>query len=164
MNQLHFISTSTFYRDVLEYIYVLSKDQITDFFYVEEEKYKSYRYNEKQSKGKVLIPGEIDIDVPYKGDIVKFSHIFMKDHMSNIIKLQQGACNGSTNDVLFSKITLGNPNKDTLLEFVDDARKLVSDRMKKSKVKTEDTIRVYYYKDYGFYLTKFPNVLSILYI
>ena len=50
MNQLHFISTSTFYRDVLEYIYVLSKEQITDFFYVEEEKYKSYRYNEKQSK------------------------------------------------------------------------------------------------------------------
>ena len=76
MNQLHFISTSTFYRDVLEYIYILSKEQITDFFYVEEEKYKSYRYNEKQSKGKVLIPGEIDIDVPYKGDIVKFSQQF----------------------------------------------------------------------------------------
>ena len=61
----------------------------------------------------------------------------MKDHMSNIIKLQQGACNGSTNDVLFSKITLGNPNKDILLEFVDDARKLVSDRLKKSKVKAQ---------------------------
>ena len=157
MNQLHFISTSSFYRDVLEYIYVLSKEQITDFFYIEEEKYKSFRYNEKQSKGKILIPGEIDIDVPYKGDIVKFSHIFMKDHMSNIIKLQKGSCNGSTNDVLFSKITLGNLNKDTLLEFVDDARKLVSDRIKKTKVKTEDTIRVYYYKDYWFLFNKIPK-------
>ena len=89
----------------------------------------------------------------------------MKDHMSNIIKLQQGGCNGSTNDILFSKITLGNPNKDTLLEFVDDARKLVSDRMKKSKVKTEDTIRVYYYKDYWYLFNKVPKrPLDTLYL
>ena len=63
MNQLHFISSNTFYKDVLEYIYYLGEDHINNFFYVDEQKYKNYRHNNNynQVKGKVLIPGEIEI-------------------------------------------------------------------------------------------------------
>jgi len=41
MANLHFISTSPFYNDVLEYIYKLGEKQIHNFFYLDEIKFKS---------------------------------------------------------------------------------------------------------------------------
>ena len=62
MQNLHFISTSTFYKDVLENIYKYNTDTINDFLYLEEMKFRTYRYGKSENKniGKVLIPGEID--------------------------------------------------------------------------------------------------------
>ena len=55
MSRLHFISTSPLYKDVLEYIYILGEENIHDFFYIDEIKFKNYRYrlnNENDEKGK----------------------------------------------------------------------------------------------------------------
>ena len=58
MANLHFISTSPFYKDVLEYIYKLGEEQIHNFFYLDEIKFRNYRYNrgnENDEKGKILM-------------------------------------------------------------------------------------------------------------
>ena len=44
MQQLHFISTSPFYKDVLENVYKYNVENIKDFFYLDEMKFKNYRY------------------------------------------------------------------------------------------------------------------------
>ena len=43
MANLHFISTSPFYKDVLEYIYKLGEEQIHNFFYLDEIRFRNYR-------------------------------------------------------------------------------------------------------------------------
>ena len=57
MNTIHLISSDTFYKDVLEYIYHVEKDKINDFVYLEEQMYKQYRYN------------SCSIEVPCMGNI-----------------------------------------------------------------------------------------------
>ena len=42
MANLHFISTSPFYKDVLEYIYKLGEEQIHNFFYLDEIKFRNF--------------------------------------------------------------------------------------------------------------------------
>ena len=72
MANLHFISTSPFYNDVLEYIYKLGEKQIHNFFYLDEIKFRNYRYNrnnDNDEKGKILIPGEIAINIMYNSFI-----------------------------------------------------------------------------------------------
>ena len=158
MNQLHFISSNTFYKDVLEYIYYLGEDHINNFFYVDEQKYKNYRHNNhNQVKGKVLIPGEIEITLDYKNTRVHCKHEIILDNLNNIMKLQKGECGGSTNDILFCKITLIHGNKDILTSFVDDARLLVKERIKQTRNKSSDIIRVYYYKDFWYLFSKIPK-------
>ena len=156
MSKIHFTSLSAFYRDVLEYIYVISKDVISDFFYIEEQKYKSFRHDKLESKGKVLIPGECELNIQYKGTIIKCSHMFMNDHMSNIMKLRK-ATGYSNSDVLFCKLTLENSDKDILINFVDDAREMVKERLKKTKTKSQETTRIYYYKEYWSLHNKVPK-------
>ena len=96
------------------------------------------------TKGKILIPCEIEITLDYKNTRVHCKHEIILDNSNNIMKLQKGECGGSTNDILFCKITLIHGSKDILTSFVDDARLLVKERIKQTRNKSSDIIRVYY--------------------
>ena len=162
MSCLHFISTSPLYKDVLEYIYILGEENIHDFFYIDEIKFKNYRYrlnNENDEKGKILIPGEIAINIMYNDEIIHCKHEYIVDDKQNIQKLMlvNECCGGPKGEILFCKITLTNNNKEILTSFVDEARKISSDRRKKNKKKSSDTVRIYYYKDYWYLFSKIPK-------
>ena len=162
MSRLHFISTSPLYKDVLEYIYILGEENIHDFFYIDEIKFKNYRYrlnNENDEKGKILIPGEIAINIMYNNEIIHCKHECIVDDKQNIQKLMlvNECCGGPKGEILFCKITLTNNNKEILTSFVDEARKISSDRRKKNKKKSSDTVRIYYYKDYWYLFSKIPK-------
>ena len=163
MANLHFISTSPFYKDVLEYIYKLGDKQIHNFFYLDEIKLRNYRYNrrdnEVEEKGEILIPGEIEINIMYNSEIIHCKHECIVDHNQNIQKLMlvNDCCGGPKGEILFCKITLTHNNKEILTSFVDEARKISIERKKKNKKKNSDTIRIYYYKDYWYLFSKIPK-------
>ena len=162
MSRLHFISTSPLYKDVLEYIYILGEENIHDFFYIDEIKFKNYRYrlnNEDDEKGKILIPGEIAINIMYNNEIIHCKHECIVDDKQNIQKLMlvNECCGGPKGEILFCKITLTNNSKEILTSFVDEARKISSDRRKKNKKKSSDTVRIYYYKDFWYLFSKIPK-------
>ena len=162
MSRLHFISTSPLYKDVLEYIYILGEENIHDFFYIDEIKFKNYRYrlnNEDDEKGKILIPGEIAINIMYNDEIIHCKHECIVDDKQNIQKLMlvNECCGGPKGEILFCKITLTNNSKEILTSFVDEARKISSDRRKKNKKKSSDTVRIYYYKDFWYLFSKIPK-------
>ena len=123
MANLHFISTSSFYKDVLEYIYKLGDKQIHNFFYLDEIKLRNYRYNrrdnEVEEKGKILIPGEIEINIMYNSEIIHCKHECIVDHNQNIQKLMlvNECCGGPKGEILFCKITLTNNNKFELYHY-----------------------------------------------
>ena len=159
MNSLHIISYNIYYKDVLEYIYHLEKDKINDFVYLEEQIYKKYTYNmtQKNTDGKVLIPGELDIIINYIDTEIKCEHTILKDHNNNIKTLSKGLCSGASTDILFNHLKLSHKDKDLLTEFIDEARKYVRERVTKTREKTNDTIRVFYYKDYWNLFSKIPK-------
>ena len=159
MPQLHFISTNPFYKDVLEYIYKLD-NSINDFFYLDEVKTRSYRYGRVSNVyGKVLVPGEVETSINYEGSIIHCKHEFICDNNSNIQKLMlvNDCCGGPKGEILFCKITLINDDKEKLIKFVDDSRKISEKRRKENKKKTSDTIRVFYYKDFWYLFSKIPK-------
>ena len=159
--KLEFISTNTYYRHVLEKIYTIAKDKIDCFFYLEEVNYKSYNYRSRflDDKNKVIIPGEIDIIIEYKGENIKVKHYIIKDHHDNIQKLLlvNDCCGGPKGEVPFWRLELIHENTEILTQFVDDAREVVRERIKKNKQKSKDTIRIYYFKDYWYLFSKTPK-------
>jgi len=163
MPSVHFISNNIFYRPILEYVYELGKDDIQDFFYVDELNIRTYHYRNKsalQEKEKVLMPGELEIQVSFEGDIIHCKHEIMRDHNNNIEKLMQASecCGGPKGQIIFAKITLSsNTNKEILVKFVDKAREIIREKLKKTKIKSIDEIRVYYYKDYWYLFSKIPK-------
>ena len=163
MPSVHFISNNIFYRPILEYVYELGKDTIQDFFYVDEMNIRTYHYRNKsalQEKEKVLIPGELEIQISFEGDIINCKHEIMRDHNNNIQKLMQvnDCCGGPKGEIIFAKLTLSsNTNKDILIQFVDKAREIIRERLKKTKIKSINEIRVYYYKDYWYLFSKIPK-------
>lgn len=163
MPSLHFISSNIFYRPILEYIYELGKNDIQDFFYFDELNIKTYHWRNKsalQEKEKVLLPGELEIQLQYENEVIYCKHEVMRDQNNNIQKLMQvnDCCGGPKGEIIFAKLTLSsNTNKDILIKFVDKAREIVRDRLKKTKIKSIDTIRVYYYKDYWYLFSKIPK-------
>jgi hypothetical protein len=121
--------------------------------------YKQYRYNlsQKHTNGKVLIPGELDITINYKTEKIKCEHKIVKDHNNNMKTLSKGLCTGASMDILFNHLKLSHDDKDLLTKFIDDARKYVKDRVTKTREKTNDTIRVFYYKEYWNLFSKIPK-------
>ena len=160
MQNLHFISTSTFYKDVLENIYKYNKDIICDFFYVEEMKFRTFIYNHIENKnvGKVIVPGELELDFIYNGKNIHIKHEYIYDNDNKIDKIMLMDCNGGTKgQVLFTKLTLSSIDKKLLIDFVDESRKIVEKRRKTNRDKNNDTLRVYYYKEYWSLFSKIPK-------
>jgi len=160
MQELHFISTNQFYKDVLEYIYTLDKENIDDFFYLDELKSKSYRFGKVSiDYGKVLVPGEVELKIQFEDHIILCKHEIIRDHNNNIEKLMlvNDCCGGPKGEILFCKLSLKHEDKDVLLDFVDKGRKFGDKRKKENIKKTADTIRIYYYKDYWYLFSKTPK-------
>ena len=160
MQNLHFISTSTFYKDVLENIYKYNSDIICDFFYVEEMKFRTFIYNHVENKnvGKVIVPGELELDFTYNGKNIHIKHEYIYDKDNKIDKLMLMDCNGGTKgQVLLTKLTLSSIDKKLLIDFVDESRKIVEKRRKTNRDKNNDTLRVYYYKEYWSLFSKIPK-------
>ena len=162
MNHLHFVCNNIFYRPVLEYIYELNKDNINDFMYLEELNIRTYHYRYKsalEEKEKVLIPGEIESCIIYNGEQIHFKHEVIRDQYNNIQKflIVNDCCGGPKGEIMFSKITLAHQSKDVLIKFADDARERIRNKLKKSKIKSKDTIRIYYYKEYWDLFSKIPK-------
>jgi hypothetical protein len=160
MQNLHFISTSTFYKDVLENIYKYNKDIICDFFYLEEMKFRTFIYNHIENKnvGKVIVPGELELDFIYNGGNIHIKHEYIYDKDNKIDKIMLMNDNGSTKgQVLFTKLTLSSIDKKLLIDFVDESRKIVEKRRKTNRDKNNDTLRVYYYKEYWSLFSKIPK-------
>ena len=160
MQNLHFISTSTFYKDVLENIYKYNSDIICDFFYLEEMKFRTFIYNHIENKnvGKVIVPGELELDFTYNGKNIHIKHEYIYDKDNKIDKIMLMDCNGGTKgQVLFTKLTLSSIDKKSLIDFVDESRKIVEKRRKTNRDKNNDTLRVYYWKEYWTLFSKIPK-------
>ena len=162
MQQLHFISTSPFYKDVLENVYKYNVENIKDFFYLDEMKFKNYRYGsmiDTENIGKILIPGEIECSFLYDENVINFKHECLRDKDNKIEKLMQvnDCCGGPKGDIIFWKCTISNNDKDLLIKFVDESRKINDERRKINKSKSSDVVRVYYYKDYWYLFSKTPK-------
>ena len=162
MQQLHFISTSPFYKDVLENVYKYNVENIKDFFYLDEMKFKNYRYGamiDTENIGKILVPGEIECSFLYEENVINFKHECLCDKDNKIEKLMQvnDCCGGPKGDIIFWKCTLSTHNKELLIKFVDESRKINDERRKINKSKSSDVVRVYYYKDYWYLFSKTPK-------
>lgn len=162
MQQLHFISTSPFYKDVLENVYKYNVENIKDFFYLDEMKFKNYRYGamiDTENIGKILVPGEIECSFLYEENVINFKHECLRDKDNKIEKLMQvnDCCGGPKGDIIFWKCTLSTHNKELLIKFVDESRKINDERRKINKSKSSDVVRVYYYKDYWYLFSKTPK-------
>jgi len=162
MQQLHFISTSPFYKDVLENVYKYNVENIKDFFYLDEMKFKNYRYGsmiDTENIGKILIPGEIECSFLYDENVINFKHECLRDKDNKIEKLMQvnDCCGGPKGDIIFWKCMISNNDKDLLIKFVDESRKINDERRKINKSKSSDVVRVYYYKDYWYLFSKTPK-------
>ena len=160
MQNLHFISTSTFYKDVLENIYTYTKDIICDFFYLEEMKFRTFIYNHIENKnvGKVIVPGELELDFTYNGKNIHIKHEYIYDKDNKIDKIMLMNDNGGTKgQALFTKLTLSSIDKKLLIDFVDESRKIVEKRRKTNRDKNNDTLRVYYWKEYWALFSKIPK-------
>lgn len=160
---LEFVSSNSYYITVLEYIYKLSSNQINNFFYLEEIYLKNYNYNRKnllkEDNEKILIPGEIDIEIDYKNTKIKCRHYVVKDNNGNAQKILKinDCCGGPKGEVILCKLEIENDDKNLLIDFVDKSRESVKDRLKKHKSKSTDTVRVYYYNDYWYLFSKIPK-------
>ena len=85
MITINFISTNPFYKDILELIYKYGEKQINDIYYLDEFKVRSYRYREEgEFKGKVLVPGEIDIKIEYKDQVINCKHESIKGSITHL--------------------------------------------------------------------------------
>jgi hypothetical protein len=159
--KLEFISNNSYYRHVLENIYKLGKDKINNFVYLEEINLRSYSYKNMylDDKEKVLIPGEIDIEIEFENEIIRCKHYHIKDNKDNIQKLVlvNDCCGGPKGENVFWKLELIHENKDILTNFVDNSRDLVRSRFKKYREKSDETVRVYYFKDYWYLFSKIPK-------
>ena len=162
LTTLNFISTTPFYKDVLENVYKYNDKKINDFYYVDEMKFRNYRYgqnNVDDDKGKILLPGEVKCSFLYDDIVIDFKHEVIRDKDDKIDKLMlvNDCCGGPKGEILFCKCTLASDNKEILIKFVDESRKINDERRKENKKKNADIVRVYYYKEYWYLFSKTPK-------
>ena len=160
-HKLSFISNQKFYSDIGQYIYIHYENQIKHFTYQEENIYtfNEYRYRrkEKPSSMKVLFPIDCNFTIQYKGFEITIDISMLKDHNGDIIKLME--CDHCSNEENFTqKIELSSDNKQSLIDFVDEAREYMKNEYEKYKKASNETMCVYYYKkDYWILLAKAPK-------
>ena len=104
MANLHFISTSPFYNDVLEYIYKLGEKQIHNFFYLDEIKFRNYRYNRRDNETEEKILSSLKNEGTEKTTITISHRLSSIQHAAKIIVLDNGKiAEMGTHSELFEK-------------------------------------------------------------
>lgn len=165
MNRLVLHSNDALYDRVVEYIYESFKHSIHEFCYKEGIQPKRFYWrnineneNEVNHDLKFIHPYECFIEDTYKGNDIKIEIKQIKDQSGNIntIYYQEQACHGGT-DILLKELILTMENKDDLLQFVDDSKDFFQKKTEENQNKTNDTIRIYYFKEYWSLLSKNPK-------
>ena len=159
--KLSFISNQKFYSDIGQYIFIKYQDKINNFTYQEENIYtfNEYRYRrkEKPTSMKVLFPVDCNFNIQYNNSEININIEMLNDHNNDIIKLIE--CDHCSSEEHFvQKIELTCDNKESLINFVDEAREYMKNEYEKYKKASNETMCVYYYKkDYWILLAKSPK-------
>lgn len=158
MYNLLFYVNNPYYKDVLENIYKYNSDSIKDFFYLEDMKSRNYRYGNSITtyNGKILVPGIFESQFQYNNDTLLVKHEVINDKDGNFDKLLVTR-DCTTTQFILTKLTLSCVDKQPLIDFVDESKKLALERRKINKNKEKDIVRVYYYNDYWYLFSKTPK-------
>jgi len=158
MYNLLFYVNNPYYKDVLENIYKYNSDKIKDFFYLEDMKSRNYRYGSSITtyNGKILVPGVFDSKFQYNNDTLLIKHeiIYDKDEKFDKLLVTRDC---TTTQFILTKLTLSCIDKQPLIDFVDESKKIALERRKINKNKEKDIVRVYYYNDYWYLFSKTPK-------
>ena len=158
MYNLLFYVNNPYYKDVLENVYKYNSDNIKDFFYLEDMKSRNYRYGNTITtyNGKILVPGVFDSKFQYNNDTLLIKHeiIYDKDEKFDKLLVTRDC---TTTQFIFTKLTLSCIDKQPLIDFVDESKKIALERRKINKNKEKDIVRVYYYNDYWYLFSKTPK-------
>lgn len=158
MYNLLFYVNNPYYKDVLENIYKYNSDSIKDFFYLEDMKSRNYRYGSSITtyNGKILVPGVFESEFQYNNDTLLIKHeiIYNKDEKFDKLLVTRDC---TTTQFILTKLTLSCVDKQPLIDFVDESKKIALERRKINKNKEKDIVRVYYYNDYWYLFSKTPK-------
>jgi hypothetical protein len=158
MYNLLFYVNNPYYKDVLENVYKYNNNNIKDFFYLEDMKSRNYRYGNTITtyNGKILVPGVFESEFQYNNDTLLVKHEVINDKDGNFDKLLVTR-DCTTTQFILTKLTLSCVDKQPLIDFVDESKKIALERRKINKNKEKDIVRVYYYSDYWYLFSKTPK-------
>lgn len=158
MYNLLFYVNNPYYKDVLENVYKYNSDNINDFFYLEDMKSRNYRYGNTITSysGKILVPDVFESEFNYNDNtlLVKHEIIYDKDEKFDKLLVTRDC---TTTQFILTKLTLSCVDKQPLIDFVDESKKIALERRKINKNKEKDIVRVYYYSDYWYLFSKTPK-------
>ena len=169
-SQLVLFSNTTFYKYVLNYIYITNKDKIKSFEYLSENLIKPYEYIRRNNITvvKVCNPLDSNFDINYNDTTINFKLETIVDNDNNYQKIiiPGPGCGSNIEEIIIKKITLKSDNNDTLIEYIDEAKKYAEEQINLSKKSTNKTIKINIWrKDYWNILFKSPKrPLETLYL
>ena len=139
MYNLLFYVNNPYYKDVLENVYKYNNDNIKEFFYLEDMKSRNYRYGSSITtyNGKILVPGIFESEFDYNDNtlLVKHEIIYDKDEKFDKLLVTRDC---TTTQFILTKLTLSCVDKQPLIDFVDESKKIVLERRKINKNKEKD--------------------------
>ena len=159
--KLMFLSDQKYYKDIVQYLYINYGDQIKLFTYEEEKIYTfnewRYRRKEKPVSMKVLLPVDCNFTIDYKGKNITVDVKIVKEKENVPFKLmKQQDC--SSKEEIVQQLVLESDNKETLINFVDEAKEHIKKEYEKHKKSSKETMCIYYYKkEYWALLSKSPK-------
>mgnify|MGYP001415542482 CR=1 FL=1 len=170
MYSLNLLSNTPFYKHILHYIYIKNKKQITDFEYVAESTVQPYEYVRRGERNtiKVCNPSDTSFDFNYNDMIIHFSleTVTIKDGSPVKILTPGPGCNSVAEEIVLKRLSLSGEDHDTLIQYVDEAKKYCEDQIRISKKSTNKTIKINMWrKEYWNLLFKSPKrPLETLYL
>jgi len=165
MNHLLFYPTDNHYNLLLEYLYDEYPDKISHFVYSNEcslnqFEYRFRRLKDKQSV-KSILPHDCNFTFHKELDStdIEFEcclNVVYRDKIPETYFHNLGHEGGE--DRILKRLTLSSPKKESLIKFVDVAKKTIKKKHEENKKSTADTIRIYYFrKEYWNMLAKAPK-------
>jgi len=168
MNTIIITSILPYYIQVLEYIYSICEDQIKEFHYLNEIDYKRFRATCEivEKKSKIFVPGRLNIDFDFRDETIHCDHDYILDSNKDRIKVRKNTGCNVTYDVIYTELKISHPDKQVLIDFIDEAKRIAKEREEKNQKKTKDTIKIYYYKNDWWNLLSITNKrpLNTLYL
>ena len=168
MNELILYSNDEFYDYILHYICSeeeLSKN-VNSFRYLSESNLRPYEYRpryrkkeNKEKKVKICALEDTSFDFELNNEKIHFIlETIMENSTPKLISTVTENCCGTSEQILFKKLTLKSKNKQNLLDFVDKAKDFCEEQIKECKKSSNKSIKVFYWrKDYWNLLFKSPK-------